>query len=133
MTVKSIVRRENNSLKNLQTLFWSYFHNKMMMFLMMIEHPYISRDTLSVDKQRLFLHDIYHHFLPPKSKPKYHRAFQWLNLFLDRFPDNGPKRTLTAIEMVKLIYEAFGFRLEERLESVRLKSEMLQNQSERKA
>jgi len=109
----------------LEHLFWSFFHNKMMMLLMMIEHPYLSRQSLSVEKQKIFLHDLYHHFLPRGSAPVYHRAFRWLHLFLDRFPDNGPRRIHRAIEMVGLIYEVFGIRLSKRLEEARLRYESL--------
>ena len=125
MKVNKLVNKERIEVRDLEPLFWSYFHNKTMMLLMMIEHPFISRTALSVEKQKMFLHDIYHHFLPPKSASKYHHAFKWLNIFLDRFPDAGPKRTLRAIEMVGLVYEAFGFKMSERVEEMRLKKEMI--------
>src|SRR3989338_7399047 len=128
MKVKRFVIQERAGIKDLESLFWSYFHNKMMMLLMMIEHPLISRNVLYVEKQKMFLHDVYHHFLPSKSNHKYHHAFKWLNAFLDKFPDAGPKRTLQAIQMVELVYDAFGFKLEERVEEIRLKKEMILNQ-----
>ena len=128
MKVKKFVRRERVGVKDLESLFWSFFHNKMMMLLMMIEHPFISRNVLYVEKQKIFLHDIYHHFLPAGSERKYHHAFKWLHAFLDKFPDVGPKKTLKAIQMVGLIYEAFGFKLEERIEEIRLKREMISDQ-----
>ena len=127
MTIKKWVTCENPIEQDLKPVFWSYFHNKMMMLLMMIEHPYISRDVLSVEKQKIFLHDVYHHFLPSKAAHKYRLAFKWIDLFLSRFPDNGPRDILKAIDMVGLIYEVFGFRLGARTEEVRLASEMQRN------
>ena len=102
--------------KNLQALFWGYFNNKMILLLLMIERPDMQRSVRAVEKQKVFLHDLYHHFLPSAAPLKYHRAFRWLNLFLDRYPDVGAKAAARAVKMVSVIYEAFGFDLEKRLD-----------------
>ena len=107
----------------LPELFQAYFNNRMMILLMMIEHPEISRDVLSVERQRFFLHDLYHHFLPPHCELKYRRAFEWLFGFLDRFPRVTPQRIYQALQKVHLIYEVFGFELPRRMESGRLERE----------
>ena len=118
-------KKEQDAMKDLSSLFRAYFQNKMMILLLMIEHPVISRSALAVEKQKMFLHDLYHHFLPLGTPPKYHRVFRWLNLFLDRYPDVSPRRTYRAIEMVGLVYEAFGMKLHERMEAVRIERESL--------
>ena len=111
--------------RNLGTLFKAYFNNKMTILLMMIEHPLIARSVLSVEKQKVFLHDLYHHFLPQNVPMKYHHAFRWLNGFLNWYPEVSPKQIHTAIKMIALIYEALGFRLDKRLEAVRIEKESL--------
>ena len=95
----------------------------MMVLLMMIEHPGISRDVLSVERQRFFLNDLYHHFLPSHCPSKYRRAFEWLFMFLYLYPDVSPRRIYSAIRMVGLIYEAFGLELGTRTEAMRLEQE----------
>ena len=107
----------------LNELFQAYFNNRMMVLLMMIEHPGISRQALSVERQRFFLEDLYHHFLPPDCETKYRRAFEWLFRFLKLYPHVGPNRIYRGIQMVGLIYEAFGLRLSRRIEAVRLEKE----------
>lgn len=124
MRLKNPFKQEPAIMKDLEPAFWSYFHNKMMMLLMMIEHPLIARSVLSVERQRIFLEDLYHHFVPLDVHSKYHHAFRWLSHFLACYPDVGPRRIYRAMEMVGLIYEAFGLRLDKRLEAVRLEREM---------
>src|SRR3990167_1891124 len=89
MSKTALCFEENGKLggKKLEDLFWAYFNNKMTVLLMMIEHPEITRSVLSVEKQRAFLKDMYHHFLPTGADPKYHRAFRGLDAFLARYPD----------------------------------------------
>lgn len=125
MILTKLFQKEEVGMKNLEPLFWAYFNNKMMILLMMIEHPVIAKSVLSVEKQKAFLSDLYHHFLPPHTPSKYHHAFKWLGLFLDRYPDVGPRRIHQAIEMVGRIYEAFGLKLDKRLEAVRIEREMI--------
>jgi len=107
----------------LEELFRAYFNNRMMVLLMMIEHPEISRQVLSIERQRFFLDDLYHHFLPSGCPSKYRRAFEWLFRFLDVFPDITPLRIYQAIRKVELVYEVFGLKLPRRAESVRLERE----------
>lgn len=109
--------------KYLEHLFWAYFNNKMTILLMMIEHPEIARSVLSAEKQKAFLHDLYHHFLGCGAPKKYHRAFQQLNAFLDRYPNVNYKEIYRAIKMVSLIYEAFGRKLDSRIEAIRIEKE----------
>lgn len=125
-TVK-VVRRSQGRvrIKNLRSLFSAYFNNRMMMLLFLIEHPAIARDQLSIEKQKAFLHDPYHHFLPQDSPAKYHRAFAWLRLFLDHWEEARPRRIYRAIHMVGLVYEAFGMKLEPRMEAKRIEREMI--------
>lgn len=124
----SMNTRKNNLLKTIaggeiKELFLAYFNNRMTVLLMMIEHPEISRDVLSVQRQKYFLDDLYHHFLPSQCPTRYRRAFEWLFRFLDTFPDIPPRRIYTAIRMIGLVYEVFGLELEERIEAVRLERE----------
>lgn len=107
----------------LEELFRAYFNNRMMILLMMIEHPEISREVLSVDRQKFFLNDLYHHFLPSHCPSRYRRAFEWLFGFLDRYPDITPRMIYRAIHMVSLVYEVFGLELPKRVEAVRLERE----------
>lgn len=107
----------------LNELFLGYFNNRMTVLLMMIEHPEIARAMNNVARQRFFLEDLYHHFLPPHTRPKYFRAFEWLFLFLKRYPFVGPRKIYRALQMVGLIYEAFGLELPSRIEAVRLEKE----------
>ena len=107
----------------LEELFTAYFNNRMMVLLLLIEHPGISRDVLSVRRQRFFLEDLYHHFLPSGCPSRYRKAFEWLFRFLDIYPDVTPRRIYEAIRMVGLIYEAFGLELPQRIEAVRLEKE----------
>jgi len=106
-------------------LFRAYFNNRMMILLMMIEHPEISRQVLSIERVKFFLRDLYHHFLPSKCPSRYRRAFEWLFRFLEIYPTVTPRRIYQAIRMVGVVYEAFGFRLPKRLESERLEREGL--------
>lgn len=117
------VAKTGEGIKGLEDLFWAYFNNKMMMLLLMIEHPFFRRDPVCVAKQKAFLDDLYHHFLPQGSAVRYRRAFQWLQLFLDRYPDFGPARAHRAVEMVERIYEVFGLKLERRLSTERIERE----------
>lgn len=122
--VKEIEEKEKHEkLKDLPSLFKAYFNNKMMILLMMIEHPVIGKATLSTEKQKMFLHDLYHHFLPPNSASKCRHAFVWLDRFLKRYPEVNLKQTHNAIQMIGIIYEAFGFQLDKRLEAVRIEKE----------
>lgn len=107
----------------LNELFRAYFNNRMMVLLMMIEHPGISRRVHSIERQKFFLEDLYHHFLPPHCENKYRRAFEWLFRFLELYPRLGPERLYRGIQMVGLIYEAFGLELSKRLEATRLEKE----------
>lgn len=120
MIIKTIATRKPEKMENLEHLFWAYFNNKMMILLMMIENPLLTKSVLSVEKQKLFLHDLYHHFLPSKTERKYHRAFKWLRLFLERYPDVPFRLTQRAIRMIAIIYEGFGLKLEKRVESMRM-------------
>lgn len=110
----------------LEEIFTAYFNNRMMVLLMLVEHPGISRDVLSVERQRFFLKDLYHHFLPSGCPSKYRKAFEWMFRFLDIYPDITPRRIYQAIQMIELIYEAFGLELPKRAEAVRLERESLQ-------
>lgn len=129
--MKSIARnrrpekREDGKLAGggLEELFRAYFNNRMSILLMMIEHPEISRHVLSVERQRFFLSDLYHHFLPPRCDLKYRHAFEWLFRFLEAYPDVAPRRIYRAIGMVGWVYEAFGLELPNRLEAARLNRE----------
>lgn len=107
----------------LPELFQAYFNNRMMILLMMIEHPEISRDAFSVSRQKFFLEDLYHHFLPPHAESKYRRAFEWLFRFLEIYPEITPQKIYKAIQMVSLIYEVFGLDLPKRSEAIRLEME----------
>lgn len=107
----------------LKELFLAYFNNRMMILLMMIEHPETSRKAISIERAKFFLEDLYHHFLPPKCESKYRRAFEWLFRFLEIFPQVTPERIYRAIQMVGLIYEAFGLELPQRFEALRLEKE----------
>ena len=115
----------------LEELFLAYFNNRMTVLLMMIEHPEISRDVLSIQRQRFFLDDLYHHFLPSKCPTKYRRAFEWLFGFLKVFPNIPPRRIYAAIRMVSLVYEAFGLELSKRVEAVRLEREGMADRRKR--
>lgn len=116
-------KKRHPSKDELYNLFKAYFNNRMTVLLMMIEHPEISRDVLSVERQKFFLKDLYHHLLPSPCPVKYRRAFQWLFRFLDAFPKVSPWRIYLAIEMVGIIYDAFGLELPKRMEAVRLERE----------
>lgn len=107
----------------LKELFLAYFNNRMMILLMMIEHPETSRKAISIERAKFFLEDLYHHFLPPHCETKYRRAFEWLFCFLEVFPQVTPQRIYRAIRMVGLVYEAFGLELPKRLEAIRLERE----------
>jgi len=124
-SVMKWVNQEKTVIGDLECYWWSYFHNKMMLLLMLIEHPHISRNTISVEKQRFFLFDLEHHFLPPKAPQKYRNAFRWLGRYLNQFPDVSPARIRKAIEMAGIIYEAFGFRMGERVEAKRIDRESM--------
>ena len=115
MIVKTISNCRPEKMENLEPLFWAYFNNKMMILLMMIENPLLTKSIRSVERQKMFLHDIYHHFLPSHVERKYHRAFKWLRLFLERYPDVTAGMNLRAIRMVKIIYEGFGLKFEKRI------------------
>ncbi|GEM_PF-1947399 len=115
----------------LKELFQAYFNNRMMVLLMMIEHPGINRQPQSIERQRFFLEDLYHHFLPPHCEAKYRRAFEWLFGFLKRYPDVKPHRIYRGIQMVGLIYEAFGLELPKRIEAVRLEIEGMDKKRKR--
>ena len=121
----TLAAKKNGKLrgKELEHLFWAYFNNKMTVLLMMIEHPEITRSILSVEKQKAFLNDLYHHFLRSNAGPKYHLAFKWLGRYLDQYPKAGYPEIYKAIQMVGLIYEAFGLALPARLEARRLERE----------
>jgi len=123
MIIKTISGKRPERMENLEPLFWAYFNNKMMILLMMIENPILTKSALSVEKQKIFLHDLYHHFLPSKMERKYHRAFQWLHLFLDRYPDVTSRLIQRAIRMIAIIYEGFGLKLEKNIESMRIEKE----------
>lgn len=116
----------------LNELFLGYFNNRMTVLLMMIEHPGIARNLNSVARQRFFLEDLYHHFLPPHCEAKYYRAFEWLFLFLKRYPFVSPRRIYRALQMVGLVYEAFGLELPPRIEAVRLEREGMTRNVKRK-
>lgn len=118
MIIKTIAARKPEKMENLENLFWAYFNNKMMILLMMIENPLLTKSILSVEKQKIFLHDLYHHFLPTKTGRKYHRAFKWLRLFLERYPDVPSRSAQRAVRMIAVIYEGFGLKLEKRVESM---------------
>ena len=117
----------------LEELFTAYFNNRMTSLLMMIERPEISREVLSVERQRFFLEDLYHHFLPSKCPTKYRWAFRWLFRFLDIYPDIPSRRIYTAIRMVGFVYETFGLELAPRIESVRLEREGMINRRKKNA
>jgi len=114
MIIKTIATRRPEKMENLEPLFWAYFNNKMMILLMMIQNPMLTKSIRSVERQKMFLHDIYHHFLPARVERKYHRAFKWLRLFLERYPDVTASRNQRAVRMVKMIYEGFGLKFEDR-------------------
>lgn len=107
----------------LEELFVAYFNNRMTVLLMMIEHPEIKRNPLSVEHARFFINDLYHHYLPPQCPTKYCHAFEWLLRFLDIYPDVTPRRIYEAIQMIALVYECFGLELPKRVEAVRLERE----------
>lgn len=109
--------------KTLEALFWAYFNNKMTVLLMMIEHPELAKSTISAEKQKMFLHDLYHHFLDCHAPTKYHHAFKWLNRYLGRYPEVHYSEVYRAIKMVSLIYEAFGKKLDSRIEAMRIEKE----------
>ncbi|MBI2166762.1 MAG: hypothetical protein HYU34_00800 [Candidatus Omnitrophica bacterium] len=111
--------------RELADLFRAYFNNRMMVLLMMIEHPEISREVLSLERQKFFLNDLYHHFLPSRCASKYRRAFEWLFHFLEVFPDVTPRRIYQALKMVGWIYEGFGMEPPRRMEAARLEREGL--------
>jgi hypothetical protein len=119
------VEQELFRIENLDYLFWAYFRNKMTSLLLMIEHPSLERSASAVQERKIFLGDLYHHFLPPKTRSRYLHAFKWLNLLLDRYPNFDPKRIHKAIQMVGLIYEAFGQKMGKRMEAGRIGSEMI--------
>lgn len=127
MTKVILNRQQDGKLagKKLEHLFWAYFNNKMTVLLMLIEHPVIARRALSPEKQKAFLFDLYHHFLPSDSDRKYHHAFRWLERFLNQYPEVHYREIAKAIQMVALIYEAFGRKLHPRLEAIRLEREQL--------
>jgi len=95
----------------LEQHFLAYLNNRMSVLLMMIEHPGIRREAQSILRQRYFLEDLYHHFLPSECPLRYRRAFEWLFRFLKVFPDVSPRGIGTAQYMVGLVYEAFGMEL----------------------
>lgn len=108
----------------LEEFFRAYFNNKMWLLLMMIEHPEISRKALSIEHRKMFLEDLYHHFLPSKCLSKYRHAFEWLFRFLEAYPQKvTPRRIYQALQMVSLVYEALGLELPPRIEAVRLERE----------
>lgn len=130
MIIKTITASRPEKLDNLELLFWAYFNNKMMILLMMIENPLLIKNSVSVDKQKIFLHDLYHHFLPPGMEQKYHRAFRWLHLFLDRYPDVSAGLIRRAIRMIGIIYEGFGLKLEKSIQCMRIEMENLNSKEE---
>ena len=119
----------------LEDYFRAYLNNRMMVLLMMVEHPVVGRGALAVERQRFFLNDLYHHFLPPHCEPKYRRAFEWLFRFLNIYPDAPPRRIYQAIRMIGLVYEVLGLEPPKRLEAERLEREGIprkQNQNGKK-
>ncbi len=110
MDIKELIAREEVGTSNLDRHFQCYFHNKMMVLLMMIEHPFLYTDVCVAEREKISLDDLCRHFLPFGVHTKYHHAFKWLRLFLDRFPNVSSRRTEKALEMVRLVYEGFGFK-----------------------
>ena len=94
--------------EQLESFFYAYLRNKIMIFLLMVRDPSVAAGHLSVEKQKAFFHDLYHHFLPQNVPMKYHHAFKWIGLFLDRYPDLGPVRIDRAMDMAGLVCEVFG-------------------------
>ena len=75
--------------------------------------PEIAKSFSSIEKEKISLQDIHHHFLPFGAPSKYHHAFKWLSLLLDRYPHFESSHVHKAVRMIKLIYEAFGYHLDE--------------------
>ena len=125
-------KKESLAGGNLNELFLGYFNNRMTVLLMMIEHPGIRRNITTVARQRFFLEDLYHHFLPPHCELRYYHAFEWLFLFLKRYPKVAPQEIYRALQMVRLIYEVFGLELPPRIEAIRLEREGMTRNDKRR-
>lgn len=113
MDIHNLIDHEDHGIQHLDRHFHCYFHNKMMILLMMLERSHANQMMGWAEKEKISLSDIHHHFLPFGIHRRYHQAFRWLELFLDHYPYVAPSKFKKAIQMIKLIYEAFGFKLEE--------------------
>jgi hypothetical protein len=92
-------------------LFKGWFHNKMTVILLLSQYPKLRKKWQDAANQLAFLRDLEHHFLRPVSdRNSFHRAVRWLSGFFrleaGRVTSVRSKRVL---EMVRLIYDAFGF------------------------
>ncbi len=94
--------------ENLEALFKAYFNNKMTVFLMMIENPALVKNPSVIEKQKIFLTDIYRHFLSGAFCRRYGRAFRWLLVFLEIYPHWTQNRRRAAVRMAGRIYESLG-------------------------
>jgi len=92
-------------------LFKGWFHNKMNIILIMSQYPHLRRKESGTHNQLSFLHDIEHHFLDQESEKKiFFDAIRWLKAFFHVHPERiTPKRSKSALKMIKIVYDAFGF------------------------
>ena len=117
MDIHNLIQHEDRGIEHLDRHFLCYFHNKMMILLMMLERSHANRMIAWAEKEKISLLDLHHHFLPFGAHTKYHHAFRWLEVFLDHYPYVSNAKFEKAAKMMKLIYEAFGFKFDEHNDS----------------
>jgi len=96
-------------------LFRGWFNNKMMVVLFRIQHsPIHARKGRPVDvrEQLIFLNDIQHHYSRHGHRQReFYDAANWLKAFFRVYPKGiTPERGRKAWQMIRRIYEGFGFR-----------------------
>jgi len=92
-------------------LFKGWFHNKMMVILVMSQYPKLRPKSCGVQNQLTFLGDLEHHFLRQGTERKpFRHAIRWLSAFFRIYPRRvSPARRTKVLRMVRVIYDAFGF------------------------
>jgi hypothetical protein len=111
--MKTTVMQKELSGQEALFLFKGWFHNKMMIILIMSQYPKLRRSGSGVESQVGFLHDIEHHYLRKGvSEQAFRSAVRWLIRFLRVYPNGVTReRSRQALAMIQRIYDGFGFHM----------------------
>ncbi len=85
--------------------FERYFHTKMSTLFLLLDRPRVNSNLC--ERMIEFLDDLKIYFLPSEKAQRYRQTFEWMNDFLNDYPEVSRERYIEAYEVVKKIYEAF--------------------------